>query len=250
MMGLSITMIFLLLLWGVVALGVARLDTPLACAFRPRLILLLGSVLTIGAFFFLRWIELDFIGYFNIDLDFLTLFVSPRVLHFISQKLGMIDFDLRWLSKILHLLHNFTYFNGVTLQLVPTYGVGEHAATMLPPLVGILGAILILPAASYPGTLPVRVLGGILALISAISLIALLLVLPDLDSLGIHGDFRWMLMVTILGARLRSGPWYTMIGLLLLMAGGLIEVFSTAARRSDQPIDDNLSDGGTYGLRI
>jgi len=233
MLGLSFITIILLILWGAFLLLALRLDTPLAQGLRPRLITLLGFFLVGGTFFFQPWVKFDFLGYINPTPEFLRQLFAGDLINKLIELLGV-----GWISKLLHVFHMFTSFNGWQIEFIPTLGIWIRFCTLLPLFPFALSIIGILIGSAHRGSLVAHLIGWVLLISGLVSATLLLLALPELDALGIRGHFQWALLATILGTRMGNGPWLCLVGLLLISLGGLVEL-------KDNPTVE-LSTSGDY----
>jgi hypothetical protein len=86
-----------------------------------------------------------------------------------------------------------------------------------------LGLIWTPIGATYRGVILGRALGFLIITLGCFSAVGLLLSLPEIDALGYHYEFQVMVLAALLGIRLGSGPWLTLLGLALLILGGRIE---------------------------
>jgi hypothetical protein len=228
MFGLRLMTIVLLLFWGFFVLIVLRLETPMAQAVRPRLLVLLGAILTIAAFFFQPWIEFGFLDYILPTPEFVKTLAAPEVVIVFVERIGM-----EWFSKLIYIFNIFTEFNGWQIELIPTFGWGTRLVTIFPVLLAV-AAILALPVcATFRGQFLPKTLGLLLLVSCTLNAVLLLIVLPNLDALGIQGNFQWNLFATILGAHISSGPWFCMLGLMLLGLGGVIEIVDSPSGEKD-----------------
>lgn len=230
MFGLSLVTFLLLIGWAGCAILVLRLDTPMAQASKPRLITLLGIVLIVGAFFFQPWIKFSFLDYLVPTPEFIKRIAPSEVVAILVEKLGM-----EWLGKLIHIFKMFTKFNGWQIELIPTLGVSTRIITVFPPILAV-ATILTLPVcATFRGRFVSKTIGLFMLIFSIINAVLLLSALPDLDALGIQGNFQWNLFATILGAHIGNGPWFCLLGLMLLGLGGLIELVDTPSDEQDNP---------------
>jgi hypothetical protein len=231
MFGISLTTFGLLILWALFTLLVLRMQTPLAKNLRPRLFTFWGFFLVGCGFFFQSWIKFDFMDYLNLTPAFMNQIFAGGIVIELIKLLGV-----DWISKLLHIFHMFTAFNGWQIEFIPTLGFWIRLCTLLPLFPFVLSIFGILVGSSYRGSSVARGIGGILIISGSISALALLLALPGLDSLGIRGNFPWTFLATILGSRMGNGPWFCILGLLLIILGGFIEVKdmpSTSATNAD-----------------
>lgn len=232
MFTLNLTTIAFLLLWVILLLLAIKLDTPMAKAFRKRLVLLLGFTLLGCGFFFQPWIKFEFLEYILPTPELLGVVFSGGALTKLVHILGA-----TWMSKILHVFHMFTRLNGWQIEFIPTLGIWLRIRTLLPlfPFVISLPAVLI--GTSLPGCKLSRVLGWVLIVSSLITGLLLLTALPGLDCLGIQDEFQWEVFATLLGTRLGNGPWLCIFGLLLIAAGGVIELIEPNKREIEHRIE-------------
>jgi hypothetical protein len=219
MFGLKLFTIFSLLLWGLFLLIAVRVDTPLSRGFRIRIVSLLGFVLVGCGFFFQPWIKLSFLDYLDLTPKFLNQFFSGGILEKLIDLVGV-----HWLSKLVEVFHKLTIFNGWQIEFIPTFNIWIRLSTLLPLIPFFISLPGIIIGSAYRGSPMAKFFGGSQAALSLISAFALLFALPRIDSLGIQNNFQWALLSTILGAHMGNGPWFCLIGLLLLIAGGLIEL--------------------------
>jgi hypothetical protein len=230
MFELRFITIFLLIIWVVFFFLARKLDTPLMQGFRPRLVTLLGFFLVGTGFFFQPWIKFEFLDYINPTPEFLRQFFSGDLLNKIIQLIGV-----GWINKLLNLFHMFTRFNGWQIELIPTLSIWIRLCTLLPLFPFAISLLGILIGSAYRGSLAARAFGGIMIISGFISAVALLWALPGLDALGIQGNFQWALLATILGTRMGNGPWFCIIGLLLIIIGGLIELKDVPSAGNAEP---------------
>lgn len=209
----------LIAVWLVITLAVFRSGTPLAVASRPRLLLLLGVALIIGSFFFQEWVRFDFIQYLRVGWDPMR-DLAPEVA-------GL--FGMESLTPFLRVLLGAASLNGWQLALVPFFGLGTRAALVFPSLIALAALVWLPFGASYSGSLPCKVVGILLAVVSSLALVGLAMAIPHVDALGVHDQIHWALLAALMGVRMEMGPWLTMIGLGLLFVGGLVEIVAGSA---------------------
>ena len=141
--------------------------------------------------------------------------------HSLLKKSGE-KFGASWVAKFIEVFESFTKLNGLKIQLIPTYDLGIRVVMIFPFLLAILGLMLTLLGVFLKIGSSLKMVFIMFSASCAMAFFALLLSLPRMDALGIQNEFRWMLLGTILGAQLGVGPWFTLIGLVLLTIGGLI----------------------------
>ncbi len=136
-------MYFLLLaaIVAIVIVVVLRASTPLANAFKPRLITLLGIVLILGSFFFQDWVRFDFIQYLRVGWDPLRE-LAPEA----AGLFGMENF-----TPLLRVLLGAASLNGLQLALVPFFGLGTRAALVFPSLIALAALVWLPFGTSYSG---------------------------------------------------------------------------------------------------
>jgi hypothetical protein len=214
-------MYFLLLaaIVAIVIVVVLRASTPLANAFKPRLITLLGIVLILGSFFFQDWVRFDFIQYLRVGWDPLRE-LAPEA----AGLFGMENF-----TPLLRVLLGAASLNGLQLALVPFFGLGTRAALVFPSLIALAALVWLPFGTSYSGSLPCKVVGVLLAVVSILALIGLAMAIPQVDALGVDDQIHWAILAVLLGVRMEMGPWLTMVGLSLLFVGGIVEIMAGSA---------------------
>lgn len=216
---MSIALILMLATWLLVAVAVIRSDTPLAIAFKSRLIALFGVLLILGSFFFQDWLRFDFIQYLRAGWD--------PVRNLAPAAAGL--FGLESLTPLLRAILGAASLNGWQLALAPFFSLGTRAALVLPALLALAAFVWLPFGASYSGRLPCKVVGTVLAIVSALALMGLAIAIPQIDALGVHDQIQWAMLAVLLGIRMEMGPWLTMIGLALLFVGGLVEIVAGSA---------------------
>ena len=227
----------LVITWAVIAFVLWRMDTPLARVLKLRAFTALGVILILGAFLFQPWVRLDFIGYIDPTPEFLRSLGSGRV---IQRVLGELDDSL--LPHVFGVLERMTHLNGWQMELVPTYNLWVRLATLFPLLPALVAAFGVPVSMLFRGGLLSKALGYSMIGLSLIGLPVLFMALPAIDALGVQDDFRWMLLATLLGSRLGSGPWFTLLGLGMLCIGGVVEI-------KDAPAADDGFDKGDMAWR-
>ncbi|MBN1874685.1 MAG: hypothetical protein JXA33_10680 [Anaerolineae bacterium] len=219
--------IILLLLWFVVFVIVMRLPQDWAAALRLRLVTLLGCVVALGAYFSQAWIEFNPIEYIT-PSDVLDC-IPEDLLAFIVEKMGSEQG-----AKILRILADFMQLNGWQTQVIPTYSIATRVCTLFAPVLAFAALLWIPFGVWLRGKKLTAMVGGLMIFLNGVGSILLLLVLPDLDALGMAGDFHGMLLATLVGAHLGNGPWWAIIGMLLIAVGGVVEIM-------DHPDVDDFS---------
>ncbi len=200
-------------IWIALAVMALASDTRFAVGLRPRLLTLLGVALILGGFF-QPWLNLDFLRYVRLGPDVLTAFL-PEVL----QQIGPEP-----VAKVLFLLERVTHLNGWQMQLVPFYNVPTRLAAVAPLLLAMAALVWTPWGASLAGSRACKAVGGILTCLSLALLVALTAAAPILDALGQPQQLEWSLLTVLLGVRVGNGVWLTLVGLLLLAIGGVVEV--------------------------
>lgn len=185
---------------------------------KIRSVTLLGCLLILTAFFFQPWVQFNFLDYIFSTPQLLKDIFSDETIAWLAQLLGF-----NWLEKIVAIFSSMTNVTGLGLQLVPTLGGWTRFWLTAPPVFALLAAVWAPLGAYLRGSKlnrfsAVVVMGGAVVL-----LVGLAFSLPDLDALGIHDRFDLLLVTALLGAQLGNGPALTLLGLLLLLAGGVVE---------------------------
>jgi hypothetical protein len=230
MFGLSWWTILLLITWGLIALAISRCSCAWARGMQYRIFPLLGVFVVTSAYLFQPWIKFQFIEYL-VNMPYLLKELLPLdIINYLVKWFGV-----EWLTKTVEIFGVITGFsiNGLLVQFVPSFGFWTHVWAILPLLLVIPVVLGIIVGPFARGKPPVRFLGGALFCISLVALIGLITSLPDLDALGIHGDFAWLLLSALLGVRLGNGPWITILGLILFAIGGVVEFSDTASPKED-----------------
>ncbi len=187
---MSVFLILLLATWLLLVIAMRRVGTSLVAALRPRLVALLGVFLILGSFLFQDWVRFDFIQYLRVGWD--------PLLDLAPEAAGLFGID----------------------------NLGTRAALVFPSLIALAALVWLPFGTSYSGSLPCKVVGTLLAVVSTLALIGLATAIPHVDALGVHGQIHWAMLAVLLGVRMEMGPWLTMVGLVLLIVGG---TFVTAA---------------------
>lgn len=213
---MSISLILLLTTWLLIAVAVIRSGTPLAIAFRTRLVTLLGIFLILNGFFFHDWLRFDFIQYLRAGWD--------PVRDLAPEAAGL--FGLESLTPLLRIVLGAATLNGWQLALVPFLSLGTRAALLLPPLIALAALVWLPFGASYSGSLPCKIVGVLLAVVSMTALVGLTVAIPQVDALGVHDQIHWAMLAVLLGVRMELGPWLTLLGLGLLFVGGMVEIMA------------------------
>ncbi len=135
------------------------------------------------------------------------------------------------LAKVWRLVEEFSQLKAWQLQMIPFYRLGTRLAVILPTLLALL-ALFWLPFGVVMGGRRIsKAIGAVLCGLSLWALIILLGALPELDALGASTQREWSFVVVLLGVRLGNGVWFTVVGLLLLVAGGIVEIVTPGPRR-------------------
>ncbi len=213
---MSVFLILLLATWLLLVIAMRRVGTSLVAALRPRLVALLGVFLILGSFLFQDWVRFDFIQYLRVGWD--------PLLDLAPEAAGLFGIDN--LTPFLRVLLGAASLNGWQLALAPFFGLGTRAALVFPSLIALAALVWLPFGTSYSGSLPCKVVGTLLAVVSTLALIGLATANPHVDALGVHGQIHWAMLAVLLGVRMEMGPWLTMVGLVLLIVGG---TFVTAA---------------------
>lgn len=211
-------MTFLLLaaVIAIIVVGVMRAATPMAVALKPRTITLIGIALILGSFFFQDWLRFDFIQYLRVGWD--------PVRDLAPEAAGL--FGLESLTPLLRIVLGAATLNGWQLALVPFLSLGTRAALLLPPLIALAALVWLPFGASYSGSLPCKIVGVLLAVVSMTALVGLTVAIPQVDALGVHDQIHWAMLAVLLGVRMELGPWLTLLGLGLLFVGGMVEIMA------------------------
>ncbi len=227
MFGFRIITLFVVFVWFIGFL-ILKKSIPFEQRSLSRMITLLGILLTFLGFFFEHWIELDFLGYIDPTPELIRDIVPSEIVIAIVKRIGS-----EWIGSILDIFDTFTSFNGVTIHLIPTLFGWIWLATWT-PLIPLSFSILV-PAIGLksPASGFAKVGGWILLATSLLSVLSLLFVLPRLDAAGSESSFQFSLLATILGVKMGNGPWVSIIGMLLLAVGRVIEL-------GDQPVQTDL----------
>lgn len=222
MFGISLALLLLFILWAVVLFFIARSQSALARAILPRMLTTIPGILLIfGSFLFQNWLKLSFVSYWLKVPEALEKYVPVKVLGWVGEQFGV-----GWAFLPLEILEKFTSLKGWMFFLLPTYSLGLHLLLLLPLLAALL-ALCWLPFGVWkPGSLFGKVIGALVILLALVCILGLLFALPVFDAAGLALSLQGSLIVTLLGMRLGNGPWFMLVGLLCLAAGGVYEIFS------------------------
>jgi hypothetical protein len=211
-----VTFLLLAAVIAIIVVGVMRAATPMAVALKPRTITLIGIALILGSFFFQDWLRFDFIQYLRVGWD--------PVRDLAPEAAGL--FGLESLTPLLRIVLGAATLNGWQLALVPFLSLGTRAALLLPPLIALAALVWLPFGASYSGSLPCKIVGVLLAVVSMTALVGLTVAIPQVDALGVHDQIHWAMLAVLLGVRMELGPWLTLLGLGLLFVGGMVEIMA------------------------
>ena len=211
---------FSLPLWGLLILYFVLVfvsfhkTSNIAMGLRPRLFTLLGAVFLIGGFLFEPWVKFDFLKYFVEAPDVIRNF-SPQVYEILFHSVGV-----KGLAKFFGIFSMVTNLSGWQLQLIPVYPWHVRLFTLIPLLIGGISLIWVPIGSNWRGRIINRWVGGALMVFSSISLLLLILISSEIDSMGGYANFQWAFFTTILGARIGRGLWVTILGLCFTIIGG------------------------------
>ena len=184
-----------------------------------RTVTLLGIFLTFSGFFFEPWIEFDFLRCIFPTSGLLQVLIPGDLVILLIQKFGA-----EWIGILLAWFERFTQLTGLTMHLLPTLGIGIWFIIWMPLIPLFISPIILGLGLFAPGTKFARIGGWTMLCSSAFNILVLLPLLPHLDAVGVEGDFRLSLLSTLLCAHLGVGPWICILGLIILAAGGVIEI--------------------------
>lgn len=210
--------IILIIIWLALTALVWRSEAPIARSMRPRLITLLGVVTIWGSFFSLPWVQFDF-----------TAYLDESRLKILTENIGFIG-NLIHADKItdfLDIVFNEAFLNGLYIQASPFLGVRERIDILVPMFLALFAFVILPWTVYFRGRLFTKVLGIFLSVGALLSFFLLAGVLNEIDALGTTQHAQWALVAALLGVHIGAGPLFTLGGLLLLFAGGIIELFDS-----------------------
>lgn len=231
---MNMPFVLLSVAWLIVAAVVLRNDTPLAIAFKPRLVTLLGVVFVLGSFLFLPWLRVDVAGYMDVPGSEPLKAALPTALSL---------FGIEQLKDLLDIVQKVTSPNGWQLQAIPVYDLPTRLAASIPALIGVCTIFWLPWGTTFSGGRLCKFVGAVLVVLSALAILGLVNAIPALDAMVVPG---WQLALlhepwnglpshlpaVLIGIRLSSGPWLTIAGLCLVLLGGLVEIFHTRSKSS------------------
>ena len=219
MFGLSIQLLLLMIVWALLLLGVIRSKSSYAANLKPRMVSLLGVILIFGGVIFQPWLKLSFLSYWTKIPEVFEKYLPIKLVSGLSSVLGA-----GWFGRPLELFEKFTNIKGWLVALIPSYSTWVHLVILFPLVISIISFIWLPFAPLFFGKPFGKYLGGIVIFLSFIEIIFLIISIPELDAVGVSESLQWSLFSTLLGVRLGNGPWFVVVGLLLLVFGGLVEI--------------------------
>ena len=219
MFGLSIPLFLIILAWALLLLAIHRSGSSYAAAYKPRMVTVLGAVLVWGGFLFQPWLKISFLSYWTKIPDIFEKYIPIKVASWLTSLFGQAG-----ASHFLDLFDKFTNLKGWQVALLPSYSTWIHVLILFPLLVALIALLWSPFGARYPGGITGKVIGGVTICLVIVTVVAIVLSIPELDTAGVGDRFQWALVATLLGVRLGNGPWYVILGLLFLAWGGAIEL--------------------------
>ena len=125
---------------------------------------------------------------------------------------------------------NGVFLNGVFILGSPFLSLGAHIAILVPPVLAVLACLAFPFIVSFPGSIFNKIMGALLSGSAFLSVIMLVIIFNHIDDLGTTHHIGWSILAVLLGVHIGIGPFVTLLGLMLLFIGGLVEVLS-----KDQP---------------
>jgi len=195
-----------------VAAGVLVKNEKMDSVIRLLWVYGLAWVLIAGALLLQPWVRFDFI-----------LYADPnRLLELVPQDLPRSlfnKFGVPGVTAFLDLIKQVSSLNAIGLQLTP---IGwPRLFVFLPiPILLFSGLGIVLRKARAAQV----ILSGGSLLFCCIGIVGLIAAAPEIDSLGIHSEFSWRLVMALLGVRLGNGLWWETLGLITLGIANLINL--------------------------
>lgn len=183
--------------------------------------LLLGAGLIFCAFFFQPWVELKFTQY---------IINTPKILEgLLPQELVVVFlriFKADTLEKVFSIITKIgsISLSGLSMQVVPTYGFATRVWILAPLFLTPLVLIRVLIGFFKNLNCGSKAVDFCFIIAALTAGIGLLVSLPEIDALGLHQNFAWTLLAAFLGIRIGNGPWITILGLILLQVGSLMNL--------------------------
>ena len=192
-------------------------DTSLARNLRTRLITVTGIIAILGGFISLPWVQFDFIAYFD-----------ESVLSIIVENIGLLGniFNIESITDILDKILNGAFLNGVFILGSPFLSLLDHISILIPPILAAFTCILLPFIINFHGSIFNKIIGVFLSGSAFLGIVMLITTFKHIDNLGTTHHIEWSLLAAILGIHIGMGPFITLLGLLLLFIGGLIEIWS------------------------
>jgi len=224
LVGLFLNILLLLVVWRMFA-G-ADEATQL---WMKRLPTITGLVFIIGGVFFLPWLQFSPWQYLNVP-D-LAINVLPQIMEYLAKSFKY----LKWLLYIVPIFEMDVKGYMVWALLTPTLTWSNFMARFAIILPILLMVIFLLWSLwnYFLSDSSSELKGKAQAIAATFSMGLLIYYIPTIDALGANGDVNWGIMVVLSGANIGLGVWVTIIGLVWLIFGGLIEM-SIALERRDK----------------
>ena len=196
-----------------------------ASRLRPRLVTLYGIVIIVWGFFFLPWVHLGLISYFDN-------YLLSTILENIGALGNIVNAGI--ITEILDKVFNDLSLNGTTILLISLLGFRSRIAIALPPILAGIALVSLPFTISYAGAMFNKVIGALVSGGAFLNILIFIATLQHIDNLGTTHYIGWALLMALLGVHIDIGPFVTLLGLVLLFIGGMVDLFGT-----EQPQDDS-----------
>ncbi len=200
---------------------------------RWKALYIVGVVLAMISFWGLAWVRFTPWEYITAIPNFVQ-DKAPEILDWVVNLIGADSVKQVWRlisTQILRLSGPWTVVVMLTMSQVASLA---RADTILPMAflgavagllwVGLATPVWWVPAVIRPRSGFARWGGVILASFAAATACLLVSSIPDIDALGSSGSFELGLLAALMGARVGEGVWWSLLGLLFLVAAGIAEV--------------------------
>jgi hypothetical protein len=244
--------------FGVGVIGLAlvtgwcgRATAGVAIRLRQRLLTAWGTILVFGAVLLLPWVHFQGLDYFDRQLGGLAREDSARKLitlvPWLERALDAVqlgsgadfvrllpDMELIELADVARAGRSLSGFE-VWRQVSRKSGALDTTLVLvlLAAVGGGIGAILALPSEFNVRWVPVGY--GILALLA---LLMTLWHVPTMDSFGLRGDLPLDIIVFLSGARIGYGVWVTLLGLVMVVLGSILDLMGALQDGGDDWEDE------------
>ena len=232
MFEISLPCMGIFLIWLVIFSLLFRMKHPSSFldALRRRSGTLLAALMIFASFFFQSWVEMRFANYFMDLPNTLNDDVIRGIIRTILEHL-----KIGWLAPFIHTLVGIE-LTGWHISLM--LWLGWRLVWVIAPLGIALAALLfLLPSCKWRGEKWIRYLGIAQVVLSLVAMAGLLASLPAIAHLGANVSFEGNMLSDLLAPGLATGPWFTLLGLLMIGVGGLINYFDEKSVQSNWSSD-------------